>query len=532
MAPFAADHYYKFYGLHQPLNLQPSSPAEVCVVYKPMSLCKSQFFFIKNSSVLQTFPKSRVSRFSLNANGPQGQSLLRKLWFPTRQATQLQKRTLARSVLLQRLGASPFKRSYSTITADSIAESVNVSKPRFTLNTDKRVAYMCMGSAVLVAGIVILGGLTRLTESGLSITEWKPVTGALPPLTQDDWEREFEKYKASPEFKQLNSHITLEDYKFIYGMEWSHRLLGRIIGTVFVLPSIYFVARRRCSVDVAWKLAGISALIGVQGFIGWWMVASGLDEVQLAERNSKPTVSPYRLTAHLGVAFVVCCSMVYTGLQILKQHALIRDPEKYLGYFKQINSPNLKLFKRLSNGLFGMVFVTALTGALVAGLDAGLIYNTFPHMGENWVPSSRELMDPVYSRTKDSADLWWRNLLENPTTVQLNHRIMAVSTFCYTLALHLYSHRIKSNIPKPAYKALTAAIGVASLQVTLGICTLLWLVPTELAAAHQAGALTLLTTVLVLVQKLRKPTVSDMMLLRRVLGKTAEQAAKSKVVFK
>lgn len=424
------------------------------------------------------------------------------------------------------IGQSSRRLFSSTLKNSSSSTSSPVIKSSWPANSDKTVGYLCIGTSILVFAIVILGGLTRLTESGLSITEWKPVTGAIPPMNDDDWMAEFEKYKESPEYKLLNANMDLEDFKFIYSMEWSHRLLGRIIGMVFVVPTLYFVARKRVSLKTAGKLLGICGLIGLQGAIGWWMVYSGIDTELLEERRSKPTVSQYRLAAHLGAAFAVYCAMISTGFSVLRNQWIMKQPQEYAKYFQQIQSSSLSKFKFLSKGIFGLVFLTAMSGAFVAGLDAGLIYNTFPHMGENWVPTTGELFDPIYSRIKDQSDLWWRNMLENQATVQLEHRILATTTAISVFALHMYSHRIKTIIPRPAYKFLNISMGVVTLQYMLGICTLLYLVPTDLAATHQAGALTLLTTTLLLVNHLKKPSKANLMILKKYMEQTAKKAGK------
>ncbi|TID29793.1 hypothetical protein CANINC_001608 [Pichia inconspicua] len=417
-------------------------------------------------------------------------------------------------------------RSFSTSLKQLNIASQSASKPtsKWPANSHKAVGYLCIGTSILVFAIVVLGGLTRLTESGLSITEWKPVTGALPPMNEEDWIAEFEKYKASPEFQLLNSGMDLDDFKFIYSMEWSHRLLGRIIGMVFVLPTFYFIATKRVSLKTSAKLLGICGLIGLQGAIGWWMVYSGIDTNLLEERRSKPTVSQYRLATHLGAAFVVYCAMISTGYSVLRNQWIMKNPSEYAKYFQQIQSKSLSRFKLFTKGMFGLIFLTAMSGAFVAGLDAGLIYNTFPHMGEDWIPSKAELFDPVYSRVKDQADLWWRNMLENQATVQLEHRILATTTAIVVFATHMYSHRIKTIIPRHAYKWLNISMGVVTLQYILGMCTLLYLVPTDLAAAHQAGALTLLTCALLVINNLKKPSKANMMILKKYLEESAKKS--------
>ncbi|SCW04334.1 LAFE_0H11254g1_1 [Lachancea fermentati] len=391
------------------------------------------------------------------------------------------------------------------------------------LNSSKWVGYWLVGTSGLVFGIVVLGGLTRLTESGLSITEWKPVTGTIPPLNQKEWEEEFAKYKESPEFKQLNSHISLDEFKFIFFMEWVHRLWGRAIGAIFVLPAIYFATAKKSSPHVNRRLFGLACLLGLQGFIGWWMVKSGLDQEQLDERKSKPTVSQYRLTTHLGAAFLLYMGMLWTGLEILRESKWVKDPNYALKLFSKLDNPALKPLRGLSLGLLGLTFATAMTGGLVAGLDAGLIYNTFPHMGDDWIPSKRELMDKNFARKKDQSDLIWRNMLENPTTVQLNHRIFATSTFFAVLAVHMYCNKRKNLIPRNALKSMHSMMGIVTLQLGLGIATLIYLVPVSLASLHQAGAIALLTNALVFASQLRKPRVPMRILIGGLFSKQQTQ---------
>ncbi|KAI1772306.1 COX15-CtaA-domain-containing protein [Hypoxylon cercidicola] len=394
----------------------------------------------------------------------------------------------------------------AAVTATPRAAAAAGAKRRFPETSSKSVAYWLIGSAASVFGIVVFGGLTRLTESGLSITEWKPVTGSLPPLTQAHWEAEFEKYRASPEFRLLNSHMDVEEFKKIYYMEWTHRLWGRLIGLSFVAPAVYFVARRRVSPRVAAHLLGISALIGFQGFVGWWMVKSGLKD-DLFAPGSHPRVSQYRLAAHLATAFVCYSWMLLAGLGILRARRLLADPAAAAKALAALRNPAVAPFRRSVTALAVLVFTTVLSGALVAGLDAGLIYNEFPRMGLGLTPPRSELWDRFYSRREDGADLWWRNLLENPSLVQLDHRILATTTFCAVLALFAYSRtgRVAAALPKSARKGMLGVVHLVSLQVALGISTLIYMVPISLAAAHQAGSLALLTGVLVLGHRLRVP---------------------------
>lgn len=387
------------------------------------------------------------------------------------------------------------------------------------------MAYFLLASATSVFGIVIFGGLTRLTESGLSITEWRPVTGSLPPRDETAWEEEFARYKLSPEFKMLNSRMGLEDFKQIYWMEWTHRLWGRVVGITFLVPTVYFVLRRRVSRGMAGKLVGICGLIGFQGVLGWWMVKSGLKD-DLFDKGQHPRVSQYRLAAHLGTAFVAYLAMVWNGLAILRERQLLRDPVEGNKLLQQLQQPGLKPFKRAVAALSILTFITAMSGALVAGLDAGLIYNDFPWMGQGLLPPKREMLDPFYSHVPDQGDLVWRNMLENPVLVQLDHRILATTTFTAIIALWAYSRfnpRVRASLPKQASKGMLGVVHLVSLQVVLGISTLWYLVPTPLAAAHQGGALALLTGVAVLASRVR---VSKRSL--KLVRKALEQQTKEK----
>ncbi|KAK4081052.1 uncharacterized protein Triagg1_2584 [Trichoderma aggressivum f. europaeum] len=398
--------------------------------------------------------------------------------------------------------------SLAAQNASAVASQVQAKAPKAfpKKTTSKAIAYWLIGSAASCFGIVVWGGLTRLTESGLSITEWRPVTGSLPPMSLADWESEFEKYRASPEFQLLNPHMTLEEFKKIYFMEWTHRLWGRFIGLSFVLPSLYFVARRRVSPRMAVNLLGISSLIGFQGFIGWWMVKSGLKD-DLFAPGSHPRVSQYRLTTHLATAFVCYSWMLMSGLTILRTRRLLADPAAASAMINAIKNPALKTFRRSVLGVTGLVFLTAMSGGLVAGLDAGLIYNEFPKMGLGFTPPKTELWDKFYSRKEDGSDLWWRNMLENPSLVQLDHRIMAITTFCTILALFAYARtgKVAAALPKNAKKGTTGLVHLVTLQAALGISTLIYMVPTHLAATHQAGSLAVLTGALVLAHRLHIP---------------------------
>jgi cytochrome c oxidase assembly protein subunit 15 len=306
--------------------------------------------------------------------------------------------------------------------------------------------------------------------------------------------------------------MSLEEFKKIYYMEWGHRLWGRFVGLSFVLPAIYFVARRKVSKPIAFRLLGISGLIGCQGALGWWMVKSGLKD-DLFAPGSHPRVSQYRLTAHLGTAFICYTAMLWSGLSILRDRALSASPAKGHAELLRRSSPSLSVFRKSVAGLALLVFTTAMSGGLVAGLDAGLIYNEFPRMGTGLTPPKSELFSDFYSRRPDRSDIWWRNMLENPSTVQLDHRILATTSFTAILALWAYSRfnpRVRAALPKSAQKGMLGVVHLLMLQVTLGITTLLYLVPVPLAAAHQAGSLALLTGVVVLGSRVWVP--------RRMMG--------------
>jgi cytochrome c oxidase assembly protein subunit 15 len=272
------------------------------------------------------------------------------------------------------------------------------------------------------------------------------------------------------------------------------------VGLSFVIPAVYFVARRKVSANMSLRLLGIAGLIGTQGAIGWWMVKSGLKD-DLFAPGSHPRVSQYRLTAHLGTAFLCYTAMLWNGLSILRDHKLWNNPARGNESLLRYASPQLSVFRKSVAGLALLVFITAMSGGLVAGLDAGLIYNEFPYMGNGLTPPKSELFDKFYSRKPDGSDLWWRNMLENPSTVQLDHRILATTTFTAIMALWAYSRfspSVAAKLPKAGKKGMLGIVHLVTLQVILGISTLIYLVPVPLAAAHQAGSLALLSGVLVL----------------------------------
>ncbi|EMD41010.1 hypothetical protein CERSUDRAFT_44831 [Gelatoporia subvermispora B] len=374
------------------------------------------------------------------------------------------------------------------------------------------VAGWLIASSVLVFAVIVVGGVTRLTESGLSITEWRPITGILPPLSQSQWEEEFDKYKATPEFKLLNHSMTLPEFKSIFYMEWGHRVLGRIIGIAFVAPLIYFVARKRLTASLPKSLTGMALLIGAQGALGWYMVKSGLEDSLMETPGTVPRVSQYRLAAHLGTAFVLYAGMLGTGIAALYDWRYatkgswsgLSDGSQFQ---KVLANPHVRRFARYSKGLTALVFLTALSGAFVAGLDAGLMYNEFPLMGGRLAPPTDELFSKDYAKAPDGSDMWWRNILENPTTVQFDHRCLAITTYAGTAILFAMTRNpaLRAALPPMARRMAVSAFAMANVQVLLGISTLLYLVPVPLAAAHQAGSVLLLTTMVQLLVALRRP---------------------------
>lgn len=317
------------------------------------------------------------------------------------------------------------------------------------------VAWLFVCCAMIFA-MVVIGGITRLTESGLSITEWRPVTGAIPPLSEEAWQAEFARYRQIPQYQQINAGMTLAEFKAIFWWEFIHRLWGRLIGVVFALPLAWFWFTGRIRGRIARQLGGIFVLGAIQGAIGWWMVASGL-----ADRVS---VSPYRLATHLVLALVIYAWTLWAALDLLRGAA--RPSRAGAGPL----------------AFLALVFVTILSGAFVAGNRAGLTYNTFPLMDGRLIPEF--YVDPALGS-------WVQSIFEGIAAVQFNHRVLAISVVA--AAIWLWSARRRSVPAGLTRGALAAVPIVAGIQLTLGILTLLLVVPIPLAAAHQAGAVLVLT---------------------------------------
>ena len=331
-----------------------------------------------------------------------------------------------------------------------------------SLSTDRAVGVWLLVCCFLVFAMVVLGGVTRLTGSGLSMVRWAPLSGAIPPITAAAWKAEFSHYQQSPEFQKVNHQMTVNEFKTIFYVEYFHRLLGRVIGLVFLVPFLVFLWRGRIPRPLIPKLSLVFVLGGLQGLLGWYMVKSGLVDV--------PRVSPYRLTAHLIVAVAIYGYLFWTALGLLSERSRYNTV-----------SP-------LSVGAIGitvMIVVTILSGGFVAGLKAGHAFNTFPLMGGQWIPRGYRVAEP-----------FWLNFFETIPAVQFNHRWLAITTFVLVLLFALRAWR------DDALRMYRAAVGVlamlALIQVSLGISTLVLHVPVVLAAAHQGAALALLTAALYL----------------------------------
>jgi cytochrome c oxidase assembly protein subunit 15 len=325
----------------------------------------------------------------------------------------------------------------------------------------------------MTAAMVVLGGLTRLTQSGLSMTDWS-LAGGLPPLTEAAWQAEFARYQQFPEYQLINHGMTLVEFQLIYAYEYSHRMLGRTIGAIYLLPMLYFVARRAVPWSLAPKLVGLLGLLLAQGLIGWWMVQSGLVD--------RPDVSHLRLTTHLGMAFAFFGALWWVALSLGRADVVALQPGT-IG------------LKRLLGVLAAMVYGTVLLGGLVAGSDAGLSYNTFPLMGGRIVPPGYLAMSP-----------WWHNMLENIASIQFNHRLLALTTLAVVVGAWAWSRRLPLAVD--GRRALGVLLAAAVLQVVLGITTLLTVVWLPAASLHQTGALVLLAVVLWAVHVVARPAAS------------------------
>lgn len=317
----------------------------------------------------------------------------------------------------------------------------------------------------LVVLMIAVGGLTRLTDSGLSITEWRPVTGAVPPLSAEDWASEFDKYRAIPEYQLQNKGMSLEEFKVIYWWEWGHRQLGRVIGLVWALGFFFFLVTRKIPTGWTGRLILPGILGGIQGAIGWWMVSSGLTGTML-------DVASYRLATHLGLAFVILGLLAWYIFKLGRSEADLIQARR---------SRDAKLFS-LGTGLMHFSFLQILLGALVAGIDAGRSFNDWPLMGGYWLPPEPLSLSPI-----------WRNFFEDAGLVQFMHRTAGYLLFVFGLVVWLRARRSANGHTKSAFSLVMAMM---LLQMVLGIATVLYLAPWHLAILHQFGAVLLFTLIL------------------------------------
>ncbi|XP_042289410.1 cytochrome c oxidase assembly protein COX15 homolog isoform X2 [Thunnus albacares] len=357
------------------------------------------------------------------------------------------------------------KRGQSTITAEAGASAAPAAATVPSAATNRIVGRWLLGCSGLVVGAVVLGGVTRLTESGLSMVDWHLVREMKPPQSEAEWEAEFSKYKQFPEFKIMNHDMTLPEFKFIFYMEWGHRMWGRLVGLAYILPTMYFWKKGYFTRSMKGKVLGLCGFVFFQGLLGWYMVKSGLEEKP--ESYDIPRVSQYRLSAHLGSALLLYCASLWTGLTLM------------LPVSKMAETKRLMQLRRFAKGAF------------VAGLDAGLVYNSFPKMGDRWIPDDLLAFSPAL-----------KNFFENPTTVQFDHRVLAISSLTAITGLYLFSRRMV--LPRRAKIAISLLAAMAYGQVALGISTLLLYVPTPLAATHQSGSVALLSLAIWVLAELRK----------------------------
>lgn len=356
-----------------------------------------------------------------------------------------------------------------------MSASASLAAIRPQPSPDRLIGAWLALSAAMVFVMIVIGGVTRLTESGLSIVEWQPLMGALPPLSEAHWQALFDKYRQFPEYQKVNLGMTLAEFKGIFWLEYIHRLWGRLIGLVFALPALYFFLKGWLRGKLLVQVVVLFLLGGAQGALGWFMVKSGL--------VNDPRVSPYRLTAHLLLALTVFGWLLWLALARLRPHDGWTAVE---GGF----SAEARRLRALSHPLALLLLITIASGGFVAGLDAGLTYNTFPLMDGRFVPEGYAALSP-----------FWHNLFENIPSVQFNHRWLAMTTAAALIAFALYAQ--SKGLPPAAKQATAALLAMALIQPTLGIATLLAAVPVSLGALHQAGAVILLACLLWTIRTLK-----------------------------
>jgi len=349
------------------------------------------------------------------------------------------------------------RKSHKEMLKKIISTPLTLVIERDSRPTPKYVGYWLLICCLMVGGMILLGGTTRLTESGLSIVDWKPLTGFFPPTSQAEWATLFTTYKTSPEFIKINFWMTIDDFKSIYWLEYLHRLWGRLIGLVFFLPYVWIVIRGKIPFFLSIKLGGLFSLICLQGFVGWYMVKSGLVD--------EPFVSQYRLALHLGLAFVIFGLLFWFAINCLKSRK------------QKTRSVWLRGGSLI---ILYCTFITIISGAFVAGLNAGLAYNTFPLMDGQLVPDDLFVMSP-----------WWVNFFENTATVQFTHRLIAIGTFTLTILFWILASREILDVG--VSRAINTLMILVISQLGLGIATLLTEVEFSLALLHQFGAMAIFT---------------------------------------
>ncbi|MCA0358065.1 MAG: COX15/CtaA family protein [Proteobacteria bacterium] len=323
--------------------------------------------------------------------------------------------------------------------------------------------------AALVFAMVVVGGATRLTDSGLSITEWKPILGALPPMSDEAWRHSFELYKQIPQYQLVNPNMTLDEFKGIFWWEWAHRLLGRVVGAAFAIPFLVFLIRRDIPRRLVWRCGVMLALGGLQGLVGWWMVSSGLSE--------RVSVAPERLMTHLGLALLLFVVLIWTALDAWNGAPRVEERSPWRGW---------------AIAFLGAVYFQSLLGALVAGNDAGLIYNDWPLMNGRFFPA-------------DYAGAgFWGTLAHSQAAVQFNHRLFAYALFVGAIAMAVIAWRDRALVIDGKRAALAVAMTV-TLQAALGVWTLMAAVPISLGVLHQAGAAVLLAVTTMFAWRVRRP---------------------------
>jgi cytochrome c oxidase assembly protein subunit 15 len=335
----------------------------------------------------------------------------------------------------------------------------------------RRVAGWLFVCCALVFAMIVVGGVTRLTHSGLSIVEWQPIVGTLPPLDSAQWQEAFAKYQQTPEYRHVNTGMSLAEFKGIFWWEYFHRLLGRAIGVVFLVPLVWFAARREIPRECTWKLAAIFALGALQGAMGWYMVRSGLVD--------DPRVSQFRLTAHLGLALAIFGAMLWIALSLV-------SPQP-----SDVHTRPQRRARAWSFALVALVFAMMLSGGFVAGIRAGFAYNTFPLMNGAVVPPEIFALEPA-----------WRNFFYNMATVQFDHRAIAWLLAVLVPWLWWILRRTR-GIPPRALAGGDLLLVLLAVQIGLGISTLVLVVPVALAAAHQAGAVLVFAAALNVAHALR-----------------------------